>query len=188
MTTEKPTLYIEPGTTINGLLLPLEVYAIAITGLIVVSVDIVIVDRRRRTFYLATRKVKPAKGLWWIGGKLNPGEMEADGARRKFLQETGLDVSTERFEYIRMHRMLWKDRELPPQDVGLDNLTYMFCVELTDEERQHVAEHLDPKEYETELGLKEFDRDALIAEGCNKLVISLYDEIFPPTTDYRDLP
>src|SRR6266536_3635854 len=44
-------------------------FAEAILSFPIVCTDFVLVNRDRRTFFLATRRQLPMPGLWWIGGR-----------------------------------------------------------------------------------------------------------------------
>ena len=54
-------------------------YVRVLDAMVIVCVDAVIVDTKKKIFYLATRRVDPIKGLWMIGGvflRENPTLME----------------------------------------------------------------------------------------------------------------
>lgn len=124
-----------------------EAYAKAIASLVVVCTDVGIVDRDTRTLYLARRKSRPGKGLWWfIGGRMHVGEPELDSAVRCFHRETGLRIDPERLEFVSMNRYLLKDRKQEPTDIGSDSLAYTFAFEPTARQRTQIA--LDGEEYE----------------------------------------
>ncbi len=68
-----------------------EVFAQALERFINVCADVLIVCED--TFYLVQRKSKPMSGVWWfIGGSMNPGELEDEAAARIFFRETKLDI------------------------------------------------------------------------------------------------
>ena len=153
-------------------------YSHALDMFVIVCVDALIINRAKRTIYLAPRKAKPMQGWWVIGGRVRAGEKEQDAMRRKFLQETSVDVDPARFEFLRMNRYFWKDREQEPQGNGSDNLAYSFAIELTGQELQQVSKNLEKREYEASGGLREFTREELLQEGAHEAIIDLYDQIF----------
>lgn len=158
-------------------------YAEAITGMVIVCTDVVLLNRERQTFYLATRRSLPMRGLWWIGGRMNAGETERESIMRAFRRETGLELPAGRFvETPRMTRYQWSERQQVPQTLGSDNLCYNYSLELSGEELAHVAAHLDPNEYDQEVGLREFTRaelKAIYSEGrLHPVIWDIYQTIF----------
>ncbi|CAB9528089.1 Nudix hydrolase [Seminavis robusta] len=76
--------------------LPSEFYGTMVRTCIVVCCDICLVRRNRTTkkreCLLVKRSSDPAKGLWWWpGGRVLKGETFFAAARRKAIQETGID-------------------------------------------------------------------------------------------------
>lgn len=72
---------------------------------------------------LIKRGIEPYKGWWDIpGGFLNSGEHPEDGAKREFLEETGLEV--------RLTKMLgfWMDTYGP---IDIDILNILYAAEVT---------------------------------------------------------
>ncbi|TSC79454.1 MAG: hypothetical protein G01um101429_441 [Parcubacteria group bacterium Gr01-1014_29] len=153
-------------------------YSHALDMFVIVCVDAVLVNREHKTIYLARRRAKPMQGWWVVGGRMRAGEKEQDAIRRKFLQETSVDVDPARFEFLRMNRYFWKDRQQEPQENGNDSLAYTFAIELTKQELRQVSENLERNEYEASGGLREFTREELIEEGIHEAIIDLYDQIY----------
>ena len=176
---EKPRLYIEDlSHEIDSIPLPLDLYRESSGGYIKVCADVVFANSCRRTIYLARRTIKPAQGHWWIiGGRMYPGEREEVAARRHLRDDTGLDLSQDRFRYVTINRYWWKDRQEDPQEKGCDHLAYTFVVEPTSEELVRVQ--LRPTEYNLGDGLQEFDRERLVKEGIDEGILDVYDQIFP---------
>ena len=154
-------------------------YREAIEAMVIVCVDVVPFDRYRKVVYLAKRKHKPAMGWWWIGGRISAGEGAEEAACRIVKRETSLDVITKRFSLLSINRYFWKEREQIPQDVGSDNIGYIFTVELTQKELQQASQGLDTEEYDRMSGLQEFDRDRLMRERAHGAILDLYDLLFP---------
>ena len=167
MVSERISLYVEdPDKIYDRVYLSSEVYAQALEAFSIVCVDVGIIDRCAGAIYLAKRKSRPAQGWWWyIGGRVYAGEMPEMSATRCFKRETGLSIAPERFSFVRMSRVFFKDRAQPPYDKGCDSLIYGFALELTPEERAQVV--LEPNEYESG-GLTRFYYRDIIA--CPQLV------------------
>ena len=175
------SLYIEGGIVrpeMMGRFIDYAVHTVVIDNMIIVCVDAVIVNQERRTFYLAKRVVRPMPGIWWIGGSRKKGYAPLDGICLKFKDETGLDLPSERFTFVTMTEYLWQDREQMPQVNGSHNICHQFAVELTEDELELVRAGLDKKEYDSNYGLQEFDRDRLVAEDVHPVILEVFDKIF----------
>lgn len=154
-------------------------YTDALEAFVLVCTDCVFIHKKRRTFYLARRKSKPMSDWWFIGGRSYAGEEELASMRRCLKRETGLDINPDRFEFLTMKRYFFKDRQQAPQDKGCDSLCYIFAVFATDEEITIASSNLDPKEYDSEFGLKEFGPEELANENVFSSIIDLYEYFFP---------
>lgn len=175
---KKPKRYKEdPTHTMPRQFLSDEVYAQAIATLVFCTTDAVIVDRMKKTIWLAKRRAKPMQGWWWIGGRILAGEPEEVAIVRNFKRETGLDLPAERFQFVLLQRYQWKDRAQEPQKIGSDCLSYVHVVDLSRNELAQVSRQLDEKEY-LDVGLTEFTREQLVEEDVHEAIIDLYDEIF----------
>ena len=177
---ELPARYYENTRhRIEPLLLSPGEYARAIRSFVVVCVDALIVNRSKRTVFLAKRQAKPAQGMWWyIGGRVLAGETFERSIVRCFERETSLSVSMIRFEPANAQDFFWDTRQQRPQNAGLHSLGFIFSLELTEQERRAVAHSLDPHEYHAKSGLREFSRRELVREKIHPAVIETYDRIF----------
>jgi ADP-ribose pyrophosphatase YjhB (NUDIX family) len=156
-----------------------QVYAEAMESMIVVTVDVVFIDRTNKKIFLATRKAKPMAELWVIGGRLLASEKEKAGMVRVIKRETSLDITPERLQFLCMNRYINPDRKQAPQDKGSDSLSYTFALELTVEEIAIASAKLDPEEYETEKGLQEFNINALEAlPHLHPAILAMYRKVF----------
>jgi len=159
--------------------LPDDLYEQAISSLVIVCADALFVNRAMRTVFLARRTVKPMTGLWFLGGRLQAGEQADVGMARILKRETSLALPAERFKFLAMHRYFFKDRKQEPQDKGCDTLAFTFFAEIQPDELTIATVHLTSDEYDTSSGFKEYNRDALIAEGARQAIIDAYDSVFP---------
>lgn len=176
-----PVLYVDdPNHVMPQAFLAPEIYAEAITSMIVVCTDIMIVDSSKRTVWLAHRIAKPMSTWWFLGGRALAGETEYQSVARNFQRETELVLPEERFSYLTMHRYHFSNRQQEPQNIGADSLTYLFTLELTSEERATVSQnlHRHTGEYDASEGLKEFTREDLAKNSFHRAILNAYDLFF----------
>lgn len=175
----KPVLYKEEtAVALPRKFLGDDEYADALEAFVLVCTDCVLINQERQTFYLAKRKSKPLSEWWFIGGRTFCGEDEITSIRRCLKRETKLDISPDRFRFLTMKRYLFKDRQQIPQNKSCDSLCYIFALFVTDEEIAIANANLDPEEYDTNIGLREFTADDLGKEGVFPPIVDLYEEIF----------
>src|SRR3989344_3832419 len=176
---EPPKYYRQdPNYVMSPVFLSDSAYREALDSLVIVCTDAVIINRTKRTFYLAKRSVKPQQDWLIIGGRTNAGQAPFESVARCFNRETKLSVKPERFTFVSMDRYLWKERKQEPQRNGCDAFSYTFCVELSDEELQRAVASLEPKEYDATTGLQEFDGIRLREAKVHPVLIDLYHDIF----------
>lgn len=174
-----PKVYKEnPNHRMKRVLLSEEVYSQAIEAFIIVCTDAVIVDSKRRTFWLAKRIIKPQPDIWLIGGRRLAGEKPYESICRCFERETTLGFSEGHFSFVTIAEFIWKNRQQFPQEIGCHALSHIFKIELNDSERAICAAALDTNEYDKDFGLCEFNRQKLIETKAHQLLIDLYDLIF----------
>ncbi|MEK7133491.1 MAG: hypothetical protein AAB804_00280 [Patescibacteria group bacterium] len=152
-------------------------YAAAMTGFVIVCTDAMVIDRVRRTVWLADRTILPMKGLWILGGRRLPGEAIEASIQRCLEREARLTFARERFEYLTQNEYVWSTRQQEPRNVGSHNLADTFAIELTKDERDTVSRSLTPKEYKPG-GLREFDRQGLRDAKVHPALLDLYDLVF----------
>lgn len=182
-------LYVEdPNHRMPRKFLSADVYAQAIESFPIVCTDAVPISREHGTLYLAKRVIKPMEGWWIIGGRSFASEMPEDSVRRHFRQDTSLDIPPERFGFVCMNRYIWRDRQQEPQDVGSDCLGYTFAVELEPSELEIASANMNPQEYDTGVGLREFSLSQLMVEGVHQAVLDMYEKIFPVSGCPLELP
>jgi len=98
-------------------------------------------------FLLIKRKTKPAAGLWWvIAGRRRMGETRIEAATRCFKRETGLEVSTERFNFIGIADCRMESRQQEPQDAGTHADAYIHFLKLSNKEVGELK--FDPQEFQ----------------------------------------
>lgn len=177
-----PKLYVEdPRHEMQPTYLSDAEYERTMRSFIIVCTDVLIVNTALRTIALARRATLPMRGLWWIGGRRFAGERAEASVRRCFLRETKLDFSEERFRFLCTTEYRWANRAQEPSDAGSHNLAYTFTVELDANERARAAAHLDPREYDTAHGLRNFMRAELVTERVHPVILDCYDAVFPRT-------
>jgi len=91
--------------------IPQEDYNKFLESMVLCCVDIVIVHEQK--VLLVKRDTEPAKDQWWLpGGRLYKGEFLEDCARRKAIEEVGIECNTVR-------QLCTKETMF---DIGIDNI------------------------------------------------------------------
>ena len=134
-----------------------EEYRKILENLVIVCSDVIIIGPDG-SYYLAPRIAKPLKGWWFIGGRVAPfKKIETDeGAKmipitrnesmaNTFSRETKLNISPERFEFIKMNDYILSERQQEPQNISCQSLCFTYALKLTQEELDLIS--LDEKEY-----------------------------------------
>ena len=177
---QSPKSYRElPALKFRPLRLTDREYGRAIQTFVFVCADAIVINRIEKKLFLAKRRAKPWPHWWVIGGRIRAGENESIAIQKNFARETSLTLPERRFTFRSMIRMLWKNRAQAPHNIPCDTMSYWFTVELTPRERGTVETNLDPKEYDSKLGLQPFDLKRLRSEKVHPALIDLYREIFP---------
>lgn len=172
-------IYTEAGfKPIQKMRLSNREYAKALQALVIACVDIVVINRKHKFFYLAFRRAKPVRGVWWLGGRVFPGETDKVAALRCLKRETGLKVESDRLKLVASVDYMFKDREQKPQNIGCHTRSHVFAAELNPEEISFASRHLDEDEYDRNFGLKPFTYKALIKAKARPIIIDLYKDIF----------
>ncbi len=155
-----------------------EEYAAAISALVVVNSDVVLVDRESKKIGLVMRTRKPAEGLWVIGGRRRAGEPAVTAAQRSFHRETSLEFPLERFAFLTLSEVIWSYRAEAPHDHGRHDLHYVFVVEPSTEEAKLISRNLDPDEYDVEKGVAWLGKTELKNQGARQILIDYWSAIF----------
>lgn len=172
--------YVQDSTTvIPTVFLTDEEYGRALQCFVPACTDIVPVNFAERLFYLAERQVKPMTGMWWIGGRMKPGEAIEVAAIRNFKRETQVELAQDRLQLAGIFDYIWKDRAQPPQNIGCHMLGITYVVQLNAEELFLASEHLEKVEYASGSGLRAYSRADLVREQVFPTILDLYDDVFP---------
>ncbi|MEK7609521.1 MAG: NUDIX hydrolase [Patescibacteria group bacterium] len=155
-----------------------DAYAQCLQSAAIGAADVIPIDRKNRTIYLAWRRRKPAQGWWFFGGRVKASETNASAAIRCFARETKVSLGLDRITHIAVLDYLWKDRAQEPCDMGCHTIGHTFVVELSSDELVVLRHELEPGEYDYEKGIRAFNREELVFENVLPPVIELYDEIF----------
>ncbi len=145
---------------------------------VVVCSDVILYNKTKKVVYLATRIHKPAEGLWVIGGQTKRGERAEQTAMRRLQAETGLSVDEDRLQFLTIIESQWSYRAEPEQNNGRHDLTRVFAVEISDDERLQAEKHLDSQEYDVSAGLKSCTREELVSAGAREVILDYYNLIF----------
>jgi hypothetical protein len=155
--------------------MPSEPFNQALKTFIRVCADIVLYNPEKKLVYLAKR-ISCFPKWWVIGGQIHPGESEHIAAQRCLKRETSLKVEKWRLHFLCLNRYFHAGL---PNHPARDNLTYVFGLPIINAELQQATTHLDPDEYDTSLGLKPFDKQALLNNALPQPLIDTYHLLFP---------
>lgn len=145
---------------------------------IVVCSDVLLCNAERRTVYLATRKHKPAEGLWLIGGQAQRGESARDTAVRKVHTETTVKIDQSRLHFLGTVEAMWSYRSEPEESHGRHDLIRVFALAISHEERDRISGNLDDKEYDASRGLQEYTYDELVAGNVRPCLLDYFKAYF----------
>lgn len=155
-----------------------EIYAEAMSSLIIVCADAVIISPEMKLVYLAKRNVSPMKGYWTIGGRRFAGEASISAVRRNLLRETGVDADETRFNPVTILEVIWRDRKEAPVDQGKHDIIQFFSIVLSKEELLKANARLLTCEYEA-MSLRPFTFDDLLIHDVNLVMRHVHRAIFP---------
>ena len=88
-----------------------EEYEKSLRAFVILCTDILIIDKNKKTIYLAKRKAKPMNGWWFIGGRMYANETKEESAVRCFKRETDIDIKEENLDFVALVDHRFKDRE-----------------------------------------------------------------------------
>lgn len=130
--------------TCNGDRMSEEDYSAALDNLVITCVDVVLTLEGK--VLLGKRNVYPRKTWWVIGGRMLPGEEPIYAAKRKLIDEAGIDIDVFRLKYIGCYSTCFAFRQQEPQRNGSHTLNLTYQLELKKHESQI---ELKNSEYET---------------------------------------
>ncbi|MCX6779942.1 MAG: NUDIX domain-containing protein [Candidatus Magasanikbacteria bacterium] len=139
---------------------------------------IVIVDRQKKTVYLAQNKDGSLPNWYGLTGRFFAGESEETAAQRIFRSNTTVNLPVDRLEFIGMNRCIWSRRRKEPQDLGRDRLYFTYAVELTTEEMKKAQLGLKPRKYERR-SLRELTWDQMHDAGLHESMLIFHRRVFP---------
>ena len=126
-----------------------EEYSRALSALVFVCVDVVVISEGK--IFLAKRKNEPMSDWWFVGGRMQFGEMPREAAARLFERETGLKKELTDFKYFANYMLLLKSRAQVPREAGTHDITLLHALNLAPREVQQII--LDKREYTGETQL-----------------------------------
>ncbi|MDC3298637.1 NUDIX domain-containing protein [bacterium] len=170
-------IYIEDDHRIAGSFLPEEIYAQALSSLIIVCADVAIICPHKKLLFLAKRVVSPMPGFWTIGGRRFAGESGASAAQRNLSRETGIKPDINRFTHVTNIEVIWATRKEQPAIAGKHDIINFFSVEMSSDEINQVNQNLLKTEY-LPLSLTPFNHENLKKNNINPVMQHLYKKIF----------
>lgn len=171
-------IFVESDHVITPKRLTTQTYAEAMSSLIIVCADAVIIDSVSKSVYLAKRNVPPMKGFWTIGGRRFAGEAAVEAVRRNLLRETGVDAAEARFNHATTLEVIWQDRKETPVDQGKHDIIQFFSIVLSEQELLKANATLIPSEYEA-MSLRPFTFEKLLEHDVNPVMRHVYKAVFP---------
>jgi len=114
--------------------LPDDVYSQVLDCVVKACTDILLTHNGK--VCLGERVTYPQKSWWFpAGGRINPGFAPEENCKRLCKNELGLIIEdTSRFRYVGTYSYAWRMREQPPQDGGTQDISIVFCLEVTAKE------------------------------------------------------
>ncbi|HEV8573989.1 MAG TPA: NUDIX domain-containing protein [Dehalococcoidia bacterium] len=107
--------------------IPATLYAEIVRMLPIACVDLLVQDECGRVLLLK-RANEPARGQWWFpGGRINFGETRVEAAKRKLVEECGIEA--ERVTELGTHDVIL---EMAPPDRLRHGVTTLFHLEIRD--------------------------------------------------------
>lgn len=170
-------IFVESNHAIPPKRLASEAYAEAMSSLIIVCADAVIISPEFKTVYLAKRNVSPMQGYWTIGGRRFAGEAGVEAVRRNLLRETGVDVDESRFRHATTVEAIWRDRKEIPINQGKHDIIQFFSIELSEQELLKANASLLPSEYEA-MSLRPFTFEDLLRHDVNPVMLHVHRAVF----------
>ena len=170
-------IYIENDHFMAGSFLPQEIYAQALSSLIIVCTDVAIICPSEKLLFLAKRIVHPMPGYWTIGGRRFAGESAVSAAKRNLSRETGMTLDSFRFTNITDTEVIWATRKEQPTMAGKHDIINFFSAEMSLDEIYKVNQNLLKTEYFPG-SLKPFSYERLKECNISPVMQNLYNKIF----------
>lgn len=171
-------IFVESDHVIPPKRLTTKKYAEAMSSLIIVCADAVIISPEAKTVYLAKRSVSPMQGYWTIGGRRFAGEAAVEAVRRNLLRETGIDAEEVRFNHATTLEVIWHDRKEAPVDQGKHDIIQFFSIVLSEQELLRANATLLASEYEA-MSLRPFTFEDLLRHDVNPVMRHVHRAVFP---------
>lgn len=111
-----------------------EAYGLALDAIVKACVDVVLVHRDSKKVLLGNRRVQPQPGLWFIGGRMIPGESPEETAARHVKHDTKLAIAPSAFSFVTVSSYVWALRHQPPAVNGTADIALTYFCLIGDEE------------------------------------------------------
>ncbi len=109
---------------------------------------------------------------------MRAGETKEESAVRCFERETGVLLNHRDLSFVALLDFRFKDRQQIPQTISCHTLSYVFSVEVSEEDIASIATHLDNDEYDITISLQGYNREELVSKNLFPAVLDVYDSIF----------
>lgn len=115
-----------------------EEYGRCLDAIVKACVDVVIVHSRTKQVLLGNRRVHPQPGLWFIGGRMIPGESPEETAARHVRHDTTLALPPSSFSFVCVSSYLWAMRHQPPAENGTADIALTYFCFVDDEQAARI--------------------------------------------------
>jgi len=153
-------------------------YEETLRSTVISCVDIALTVPGDTALWLAQRIVHPHPRPWVLGGRINFNDDTLEIAAAACLKrEAAIIIDPTRFDFLLVALYAW--HQTKQGDFPCKNLVTTFHLEITTEERDHIASALVESEYLVGAGLERYERARLIEENCHDALVRMYDLIYP---------
>lgn len=154
-----------------------------LNGRPILCVDVLFVDTKNKKLLLPKREIKPAEGLWFVGGMIRRNTPPLEAAKKVVEREAKTQIDASRLQFVGASWFEWDYRKDPPQANGRVDFNLCYAYEPSEQELNAISVSLTPEEYDTAHGLKAYNRlqlaEAIKSESpCKQVLLDYYDELF----------
>ncbi len=117
-------------------LLPPEIYCTVVELTPLVSIDLIVRDRRGRVL-VGYRRNRPAQGFWFVpGGRLGKNETRREAFARLTVDELGVELNIDRASFVGVFEHLYPDNFTGDPRFGTHYVVLAYLIEAGAEQLQ----------------------------------------------------
>ena len=122
------------------MLLPPEIYRTVVELTPLVSIDLIVRDRRGRVL-VGYRRNRPAQGYWFVpGGRLGKNETRREAFARLTVDELGVELNIDRARFVGVFEHLYPDNFTGDPRFGTHYVVLAYLIEAGLEQLQLPAD------------------------------------------------